>query len=68
MRRKQFLHAPVTDRFAIPQNLSIPIISRHIGVGCSGTLFERFPLLYDSEKTVEISLIWIAVLRRQVDA
>ena len=30
MRRKQFLHVPVTERFAISQNLSIPIMSRRV--------------------------------------
>ena len=48
-RHKQFLHVLVTDRFAILQNLWIPIMSRRVVVRWSDTLFERFSLLYDSE-------------------
>ena len=37
MRRKHLLHVPVTDQFAILQNLSIPIMPRRIAVRCSDT-------------------------------
>ena len=47
VRHRQFLHLPVTDRFAILQNLWIPIMSRRVVVRWSDTLFESrfFPLV-----------------------